>query len=90
MPDHPPEIITQWKASLSRENIEDRTKIYVCLKHIRKEVEMHFSIPQPLGTTLDAELSIPRLHKAAVPKFYQVVRIIHFIYIEIELFESLY
>ena len=40
---------------------------------------MHFYIPQPEGTTLDVKLSIPRLHQAAVPRFYQVVRNIYLI-----------
>ena len=63
MPGCPPEIVTQWKAIISCENIEDINMINICLKHFRKELETHFFIPQQDVTTFDVNLSIPRIHQ---------------------------
>ena len=69
MPNGPPQLVSQWKSFLHRENVEDIKNVHVCLKHFHDEdVETHFLIPQPDGTKLEVKRSMPRLHRDAVPK----------------------
>ena len=69
MPNGPPQLVSQWKSFLHRENVEDIKNVHVCLKHFHDEdVETHFLIPQPDGTNLEVKCSMPRLHRDAVPK----------------------